>query len=320
MLPTISEYLRSVGLEITLCELEPGRTNVLGSSGKPRLLFTTHLDTVGPHVPPRIEGDWLVGRGACDAKGQIVCQLEAIRCLRAEGIEDVAWLGVVGEETDALGAQSVHLLAPLLDVTEWIVAGEPTGLALASGQRGYLHVKLSCAGVAAHSGTPELGRCAILALLDWIERIRRIDLEVDPDLGPEVWSVGRVDGGTAANVVASHATGELVCRTVPDSRFLGHLQAITPLGGSVSVLVDEPPTRYPAIHGFEQTLVPFGSDLPTLCEHLPQAQGVLLGPGSISVAHTQEERIHIPELSRGVEMLVDLAKRLLGGPKEGPLS
>ncbi|HYC77199.1 MAG TPA: M20/M25/M40 family metallo-hydrolase, partial [Planctomycetota bacterium] len=108
-LDVLREVLIEAGGDVELVPVAPGRTNVLARFGaSPRALFTTHVDTVPPYIPPTVDGDVVRGRGACDAKGQIVAQLAAIESLRAEGRDDVAWLGVVGEEADSLGAKATE--------------------------------------------------------------------------------------------------------------------------------------------------------------------------------------------------------------------
>ena len=104
-LPALRTLLHELGADVTLQQVAPGRHNVFAQwSGAPEVLLSTHLDTVPPFIAPRIRGDLLHGRGACDAKGQLVCQLAAIVDLLAAGRTNVAWLGVIGEETDSIGA------------------------------------------------------------------------------------------------------------------------------------------------------------------------------------------------------------------------
>jgi acetylornithine deacetylase/succinyl-diaminopimelate desuccinylase-like protein len=111
-LPALRSAAARTRRRIELQEVAPGRHNVLATWGVPRLLFSTHLDTVPPFLPPRRSGDLLSGRGTCDAKGQITAQLGAIRELLARGHGGFAWLGVVGEETDSIGAIAAADLRP----------------------------------------------------------------------------------------------------------------------------------------------------------------------------------------------------------------
>jgi acetylornithine deacetylase len=311
MLPTLRRLLDEMGAIVTTQVVAEGRTNVLARWGDPRVVFTTHLDTVPPFFLPRVDGDLLRGRGTCDAKGQIACQLAAIRRLLSMGKSDVAFLGVVGEETDAAGATAAHTLASSLPNVRLIVNGEPTGLLLATGQRGYMHLRLKTSGRAAHSGMPELGKSAIWPLLDWVDLMREKPCPVDPDLGPEVWNLGILSGGRAANVVPDEAAAEILCRSLPDSDFLKNLRSARPDEGAIEVLLDERAVRYPRIPGFEYAPMPFGSDLPQLATFWPHARVALVGPGSIKVAHTVDEHVAIADLSAGVDLLSRLARTVV---------
>ncbi|MDR3671909.1 MAG: M20/M25/M40 family metallo-hydrolase [Holophaga sp.] len=311
LLPVLLPALRSRGARVDVRQLDSGRCNVLATWGEPRILFSTHLDTVPPFLPPRREGDLLFGRGACDAKGQMVAQWLALDRLLAEGRSDFAWLGVAGEETDSLGAQEVCHWADRFTGCRALINGEPTELKLAAGQRGVENLLLTCRGRAAHGGTPELGHSALLDLLDWLEAMRRLPLGRDPDLGPEVWNLGTLQGGTAVNIVPDQAQAMVNLRTVPGSGFRRALEAMHPAQGELKVLLADPPCRYPEIPGFDRAPMPFGSDLPMLGGLVPSAALVLAGPGSIRVAHTDRERIALADLLAGAELNHRLALHFL---------
>lgn len=303
-----------LGARIELQPVAAGRSNVLVTFGEPRVLFTTHLDTVPPFLPPAVEGNRLFGRGTADAKGQILCQFEALERLLQRGADGVAFLGLVGEETDAAGARAAGHFAERLASVRLIVNGEPTGLVAATGQRGFVHVELEARGRAAHSGSPELGASAIWPLLDTLGALRAEPAAVDAELGPEVWNLGRIDGGVAANVVPDRARAEVLCRALPGSRFLERLHALAEGRVEVRVLVDEPPHRYGRLAGLTYAPMPFGSDLPALATLLPSADVALVGPGSIHVAHTPEEHLDLDELAAGSSLLERLSLRYLSLP------
>jgi len=311
LLPILRPLLAELGAEVVEQPVAPGRTNVLATWGRPRVLFSTHLDTVPPFLPPRLEGDLLHGRGACDAKGQIVAQLGAVRRLLAEGAEGLAWLGVVGEETDSAGARAAMGLADLLQDLRVLVNGEPTNLKLATGQRGVQHLCLQCAGRAAHSGSPELGHDATWPLLDWLQRLRELPCAADPQLGPEVWNLGLLQAGEALNSVPAAARADILLRSLPGSGFAEAVRRLAPPEGAMELRLDEPPDRYPEIPGFEHAAMPFGSDAPALRALVPDRTVVLAGPGSIAVAHTLEERLALPELEAGVALNLRLARHFL---------
>jgi acetylornithine deacetylase len=311
LLPALLPALRSRGAQVEVRQLAPGRCNVLATWGEPRILFTTHLDTVPPFLPPRLEGELLCGRGACDAKGQMVAQWLALDRLLAEGRTGFAWLGVAGEETDSLGAQEAAHWAGRFKGCRALINGEPTELKLATGQRGVENLLLTCRGRAAHGGSPELGHSAVLDLLDWLESMRRLPLQRDPDLGAEVWNLGTIQGGTAVNIVPDQAQAMVNLRTVPGSGFRQALAALRPARGELKLLLADPPCRYPDIPGFDRAPMPFGSDLPMLGSLVPGAAMVLAGPGSIRVAHTDQERIALADLLAGAELNQRLALHFL---------
>lgn len=332
-LPALLAVLRELGAEVALQRVASGRSNVLATWGEPELVFSTHVDTVPPHLPPRVVVDGaraeLRGRGACDAKGQVACQLAAIRALLREGVagpglHGVAWLGVVGEETDSDGARHAAATLPPFRAARALVNGEPTGGRLATGQRGALQLALHTTGVAAHSGTPERGRSAIWPLLDWLARLRELPRRGDATLGDEIWNLGLLEGGEASNVVPAHARAQLFVRSVPGSDFLERARALAPPAGAgdgrVEVLARSDPHRFPALPGFEAAPVPFGSDAPRLAALVPGGAVALAGPGSILLAHTVDERITTDELSAGLSLNLRLARHLLGldAPRAAP--
>lgn len=310
-LASLHHLLKELGADVELQRVAPGRSNVLARwSSSPRLLFSTHLDTVPPYIAPSWQGDLLHGRGACDAKGQVVAQFAALRELLAHGRTDVAWLGVVGEETDSIGATAALELKKKLPDLLAVVDGEPTDNELATGQRGTLHLRLSTRGVPAHSGTPELGRSALWELLDWLQRLRAFEGRHDAELGSEVWNLGTVRGGAAPNVVAAEASAEVFVRTLPNCRFADFARTHAPEHGEVELLGACEADHYPALPGFAHKAVPFGSDAPKLRQLARDRVVVLAGPGSITLAHSDDERITGEELQQGARLLVRIAEAL----------
>ena len=318
LVPVLSEVLQEAGADaVEVLPQADGRCNVLATWGTPRLLFSTHLDTVPPYLPPTIRDGALWGRGACDAKGQIVAQLLAIRRLVAEGLGGFAWLGVAGEETDSQGARLALGLKDRLAGCVALINGEPTELKLAAGQRGVEHWCLRCEGRSAHSGSPELGHSASWSLIDWLTRLRAEALPVDVGLGPEIWNLGLMRGGEGTNIVAAQASADLLARTVPGTRFRVALEATRPVEGRAECLLEEPWDQYPAVPGFPQAPMPFGSDAPQLRDLIADRTVVLVGPGSISVAHTPDEHLRFDDLAAGVDLLADLGRHFLGARKRG---
>lgn len=311
LLPSLHQLLQEMGADVYEQPVATGRTNVLALWGRPRVLFSTHLDTVPPFIPPKKQGNAIHGRGTCDAKGQIMAQLEAIRQMLREGITGFAWLGVVGEETDSLGAAAALGLSDRVRDCRALINGEPTDLKLATGQRGVLQLRLKCAGKAAHSGSPELGLDANWMLIDWLQRMRELPRLDDPELGPELWNLSRIEGGHAINSIAYHAEALVLARTLPRSLFELQVEDLKPENGELEILLSEPADRYPAIQGFEHTPMPFGSDAPQLRNLIPDRMVVLAGPGSITVAHTENEHIALTDLALGVALNKRLAIHFL---------
>jgi acetylornithine deacetylase len=310
ILPPLRAELSRLGAEVRVLPVSEGRANVLATWGDPRTLYSSHLDVVPPDIPLRRADGGVVGRGACDAKGQVAAQLAAIELLLERGVAGLAWLGVCGEETDSAGAASAAVaLAPRMKSLRAIVNGEPTNCVLAAGQKGFLRVRLTCEGRAAHGATPELGENALLALMDWIGAVRKAEGASDPTLGAEAWNLGVMSGGRAANVVPDRAEAELALRTVPGGALRSALESARPERGRLEVLVDESWARFDVPPGFPSAPVPFGSDLPALRQLAPKAAAILAGPGRPELAHTGIEELTAEEMSAGIALFRDLGLR-----------
>jgi acetylornithine deacetylase len=288
-------------------EVAPERFNVLATWGTPRVTLSTHMDTVPPFFPSREDEEFVWGRGACDAKGIIAAMIAAAGKLLADGTRNFALLFVVGEEKDSLGA---HTAAKTGRGSKFLINGEPTENKLAIGSKGALRYELVGRGKLAHSAYPELGDSAIHKLLDAIETIRKISLPEDPLLGKATLNVGTVSGGRAPNVVADSARAELMFRVVSDPGPLRKAMAAA-VAGRVEAREElyTPAVRMEAVDGLPTTVVAFTTDIPNF--RGAWGKPLLLGPGSIHVAHTAEERIAKKELRDAVEMYAALAKRLI---------
>ena len=300
--------LRDRGYHVVEQPVSDGRFNVLAlSEESPRLVFSTHFDCVPPFFPSREEGGLLVGRGTCDAKGILAAQVAAAERLRAAGETRVALLFVAGEERGSDGARVANQCAPA-GVTH-LVNGEPTDNRLGIATRGVLRVRLHAHGRAAHSAFPELGDSAIDKLLDALMVVRGLQLPDDPLLGRTHYSVGIIEGGVAPNVVSSHASAELLFRIVGDAApvraALGVVEGLV----SLEHVLDIPAVRMHTVPGFETAVFPYTTDVPLLTNW---GAPLLMGPGSIHAAHTDEEHVAIDELYAAVELYARLARHLLG--------
>ena len=303
----LANFLRSRGYTVTEQPVANGRFNVLATLGEnPRVALSTHFDCVPPFFPSREERGLIFGRGACDAKGILAAQIAAAERLRAAGETRFALLFVVGEERGSDGARVANENAPP-DVG-FLINGEPTDNRLGLATRGIYRVRLRAQGRAAHSSFPELGESAIDKLLDALMVIRGVQFPDDPLLGRTHYTVGLIDGGVAPNVVSPHASAELSFRTVSDG--VPIRSALRVVEGLVILedILDVPAVRLHVVPGFETAVFPYTTDVPMLASW---GTPLLIGPGSIHVAHTDEEHIAVDELNASVDLYESLLKRLL---------
>lgn len=304
----LGRMLRGLGYTVVEQPVSEGRFNVYGSIGCPTVVFSTHFDCVPPFFPSREAQARLYGRGACDAKGIAVAQIAAAETLRASGWSDVGLLFVVGEERGSDGAKLANTIAP---GSKFLINGEPTDNRLARATRGVYRSRLRAAGRAAHSSQPELGESAIEKLVDAVVAMRAIAWPSDPDLGTTYYTVGVIKGGVAPNVIPASAEAEVLFRTVSDHQEIRRRldAAVAPLVTAEEVHV-VPPVRLGTVPGFDTAVFNFTTDVPFLDKW---GTPLLIGPGSISLAHTADEYVEIAELRRAVDLYVQLAKGLVAG-------
>ena len=303
----LSDTLVRAGYEIVRQPVSAGRHNLYAYRESPRLVFSTHLDTVPPYVPLSEDTDSIHGRGSCDAKGLAAAMVVAAARLASRGEQRIGLLFLVGEENGSDGARAAADLGPK---GRFLINGEPTENRLSIGQKGSLRVDLKASGRAAHSAYPDEGVSAIAALLDTIDRIRQMPLPSDPLLGPSTLNIGLIDGGVAPNVIPPAASAQLLFRMVgPSDSLKSKLRTLASPEVSVSFPVELPFYKGGAAPaGWETTVVSFASDLPFLA---PWGERFQLGPGTIRVAHTNNEHIRKADLLRGVELYQKLATDLL---------
>jgi acetylornithine deacetylase len=285
------------------------RVNVIAAAGEPQVVFSTHFDCVPPFFPSRVEGDLLYGRGACDAKGILAAQVAAAERLRAEGETRIGLVFVAGEERGSEGAIAANKIASR---SRFLINGEPTDNRVGIATRGVYRVRLRTRGRAAHSGYPELGESAIEKLVDVLQAMRTTQWPADELLGTTHYSVGLIDGGVAPNVIPPNAAAEVVFRSVGDHCHLrAALEATVAEQAEIEEVLEVPPARLHVEPGFETAVFSYTTDIPLLSNW---GTPILLGPGSIQVAHTDREHIAIAELQQGVDVYVALARRLLTRP------
>ncbi len=304
----VSNWLVTRGWNVHLQEVTRGRANIWASRQGKGATLSTHLDTVPPYIAPRLVGDKLYGRGACDAKGIAAAMLMAADRLAKSGEERVDLLFVVGEEKGSDGARSANRLKA---TSKFLVNGEPTESKLASGAKGSLRVTVRTRGRAAHSAYSHLGESAIKPMLELLPALDGLQLPKDDVLGETTLNIGTLRAGTEANIVPAEAEAELMFRLVGDP-------------GPVKKQVDKwakgraeleygsyiPAQHFHTIAGFDVAPVAYTSDIPLLGKW---GTPLLFGPGSIHVAHTPDEFIDVNELRAAVDAYERIVRSLLAG-------
>ena len=344
----LSVELAAPGRKIDLFEVGDGTRNVLVSWGTPKVIFCTHLDTVPPYIPPVFEESVVRGRGSADAKGQIFAMYEACKELESKGCTDFGLLLLAGEETGSFGAKAFNALMSddstvMSSVVEtslkdaWLIVGEPTDNCMASAAKGTKSFEVTFAGQACHSGYPENGSSAVLYFNDFVNALRSIVFPMDPVLGETTWNIGKLSSDNPQNILSDRLTcrvyfrttfesDEMVCNVMkniagPDAKLrFGKPKAqdgsdivakevadwqrymkVTAFGGDA-------PTRFEVLEGFPSKPVSFGSDAPQLkCF----SRKILCGPGSILVAHRDNEHILLSDLEKAVENYIDIYTTIL---------
>ncbi len=280
------------------------------SGETPDLVLSTHIDTVPPFLGPcREDADFLYGRGVCDAKGIIAAQIAAAQRLRDDGAR-VGMLFVVGEERDSAGAKVANENPPgAQSGPKFLINGEPTENRLALASKGCLRVELYARGKMAHSAYPELGESAIDKLLAALQDVQRLKLPAVNGIGETTMNVGLISGGRAPNVIADKAEAHILVRLVGPAEGIRNA-IVDAVAGRCEVVfsLELPFVQMRALDGFETMVAKFTTDVPSLTNW---GEPFLLGPGSIHVAHTPDERIRKAEILEAVELYVQLGRRLL---------
>lgn len=295
--------------EVELFEVGDGSLNLYFSWGKPRVVFCTHLDTVPPFIPARTEripaqeqeaseDIRIYGRGSCDAKGQIYAMYTACVELEEMGCTDFGLLLVSGEETGSHGAKMVrNQVAP----TPYLVVGEPTDNRMVTACKGTKSFEVILQGQSAHSGYPEHGISAILRFNEWINRLQTIDFPTDPILGATTWNIGQLHSDNAQNMLSDQVRFRIYFRTtfVSDQQVCQVMDELRNEYTHIIAHGGDTPAHYYTLEGFPTTTVAFGNDAP----HLPgYTHKIICGPGSILVAHTEDESIRWSEIRQAADL------------------
>jgi acetylornithine deacetylase len=278
-----------------------------GAAGeRPDLVFSTHMDTVPPYIPFSEDEEFIYGRGVCDAKGILAAQVAAAEALRAAGFR-IGLLFVSGEERDSAGAKAANEASK---GSRFLINGEPTDNRLALASKGALRASFKASGKMAHSAYPELGDSAVHKLVRVLARVLEMKPAEQEGIGVSTVNIGQIQGGHAPNVIADKAEAQVLVRTVTDSRPVrAQLTEIAGGEAEVEFTLDMPFVRLRAVEGLPTMVAKFSTDIPQLTNW---GEPLLLGPGSIHVAHTPAERLAKRELLEAVDLYIKVAKQLLG--------
>jgi acetylornithine deacetylase len=301
------EELRRLKFQAEKIPVEGARCNLFASSPdkpRPEVVFSTHMDTVPPFIPSSEDATCIYGRGSCDAKGIIAAQVAAAERLREQGIH-VGLLFLVGEERDSLGAKVANQNPR---GSKFLVNGEPTENRVAVASKGALRAEVIAHGRMAHSAYPELGESAIDKLLAALQRLRAMKLPAEDGIGPCTLNIGVIEGGRAPNVVPDKARAQLLYRLVGPAEKLKQeiVEAVGDLA-QVEFVLEIPFARLRTLDGLPTMVAAFTTDIPALSHW---GQPLLLGPGSIHVAHTDREYVEKQQLQDAVELYCSIAKGL----------
>ncbi|MEP7145768.1 MAG: M20/M25/M40 family metallo-hydrolase [bacterium] len=307
----LAEYIaqnykpEEAGLEIQ--KTESGRLNVFFKWGEPKVVFCSHLDTVPPYKPPSKENDIIIGRGSCDAKGQLAYLFEACIQLAKEGFTNFGMLMVSGEEDGSEGAKTANAI--FKDV-ECIFIGEPTENKLIKASKGNISINLSFKGQSCHSGYPHLGDSAIIRMFSFIRKLEAEDFGADDILGSTDYNIGMLESRNAHNVVSDLVTLKLFLRTtfVSHGKLIDQLKKLGDDKTEMKVLYDHVPMNFKVVDGFDTGIVSFGTDAPSFTNIKNK---ILYGPGSIFDAHTEHEFIRICDIRKAVEDIKVIYKKIL---------
>jgi acetylornithine deacetylase len=305
----IHNELTSRGYQANKLPVEGNRHNVYATSPqqpKPSIVFSTHMDTVPPFIPSSEDDTRIYGRGSCDAKGIISAQIAAAERLREENLH-VGLLFLVGEERNSLGAQVANRQSP---GCKFMVNGEPTENRMATASKGTLRVNVIAEGRMAHSAYPELGESAIDKLLEALNRLRAMKLPTADGIGPCTLNIGVIEGGRAPNVIPDKARAQLLYRLIgPTDELRPQIERAVAGLAKVEFILEIPYVRLRKLDGLPTMVAAFTTDIPALTNW---GQPLLIGPGSIHVAHTEGEYIEKTQLMEAVDLYCAIARKLQG--------
>ena len=331
--------LQAPGRRVDVYEVGDGTRNVMVSWGEPKVVFCTHMDTVPPYISPVFSDTQVTGRGTCDAKGQIFAMYEACKILESKGYKDFALLILAGEETGSFGAKAFSAMAAEAGkIWEWVIVGEPTDNCMASAAKGTKSFEVTFTGKPCHSGYPQNGQSAIMYFNEFVNALRSIVFPADPVLGATTWNIGKLISDNPQNILSDRLTCRVYFRTTFESdqmvcnimkNIAGEdaklrfgrprvqdgsdvaAKDVAPWQKAMSVTAfgGDTPSRFEVLDGFPSKPVAFGSDAPQLTCFRNK---ILCGPGSILVAHRDEEHIKVADIEEAVAQYVRMYELIMG--------
>lgn len=320
----------------------------------PSILLTSHIDTVPPFIPYSVhqpddstttfdpENLIIAGRGSVDAKGSVAAQIFAtLESLDSQPDAKLGLLFVVGEE---IGGDGMKVFSNSTlnskSALNTVIFGEPTEASLVAGHKGMLGFKVLAHGSAAHSGYPWLGKSAVSAILPALSRIDVLGdipaeeggLPASPKYGPTTLNIGVIRAGVATNVVPSEAWADVAVRlaagTPAEAREIIQRaveEAVRDVEAEVVLDFVSHGESYPPqdldvdVDGFNVTTVNYGTDVPNLAVG-PGVKRYLYGPGSIFVAHGDNEALTIRQIKEAVVGYKKLIEAALEREKKGEVT
>jgi len=299
-------FLSKLGYRAEKMPVEGARNNIYATlDRKPDLIFSTHMDTVPPFIASSEDDGKIYGRGSCDAKGIIAAQIAAAETLRHR-TSKVGLLFLVGEERDSQGAKEANLHAP---GSRFLINGEPTENKIGRASKGTLRVQLTANGRMAHSAYPHLGESAIEKMVEALHRLLQMPLPDNPEIGSTTVNIGLIEGGRAPNVIPDFARAQLLYRLVgPTDKLRKDIQAAVSGLATAEFALEIPHVRLRTVVGIPEMIAAFTTDIPALTNW---GEPVLLGPGSIHVAHTDGEFISKRDLTEAIGLYASVAETLL---------
>ena len=304
----LADDLTRLGYSVERIPVEGDRFDIWAThpdQPSPELALSTHMDTVPPFIPSSETADRIYGRGSCDAKGIIVAQIAAAEKLKSDGMH-VGLLFLVGEERDSQGAQVANEQPRGV---RFLINGEPTENRLAVASKGTLRIELVARGKMAHSAYPELGESAVEKLLDALHEVRKLKLPTNPKAGPCTLNIGLIEGGRAPNVIPDYAMAHLLFRLVGPADELRQ-QVVKAVGdkAEANFILEIPYMELGTVPGLATMVAAFTTDIPALTRW---GKPLLIGPGSIHVAHTEGEYIEKKQLLDAVDLYARIARQLI---------